>query len=56
MSMLPWSQLLQTATQLGLTPAQFWTLSILEWRALIGEAHGLDRGRLDELSTAFPDG
>jgi uncharacterized phage protein (TIGR02216 family) len=53
--MLPWPHLLRAASQLGLTPSQFWALSVLEWRALMGEAQGLDRGRLGELCQAFPD-
>jgi hypothetical protein len=55
MSMLPWSDLLRAASQFGLTPSQFWTLSVLEWRSLMGEAQGLDRGRLSELCRDFPD-
>ena len=55
MSLLPWSDLIKAASQFGLTPSQFWALSVCEWRALMGEGQGLDKGRLDELSAAFPD-
>lgn len=56
MSVLPWSQLIPAASQLGLTPSDFWALSVREWRALMGEGQGLDRARLGELIKAFPDG
>jgi uncharacterized phage protein (TIGR02216 family) len=55
MSVLPWPDLLVAAPQLGLTPSAFWALSVAEWRALVGQGQGLDRGRLAELSAAFPD-
>ena len=56
MSLLPWSDLLRAAAQFGLTPNQFWALSVVEWRALMGTDQGLDQQRLDELCNAFPDG
>jgi Phage tail assembly chaperone protein, TAC len=55
MNVLPWSQLLSAAAQIGVTPAAFWALSVKEWRALMGEGFGLDTGRLSELMAAFPD-
>jgi hypothetical protein len=55
MSLLPWSNLLQGAHQIGLKPTEFWALSVFEWRALFGEGQGLDKGRLGELCQAFPD-
>ena len=55
MKLLPWSDLLLAACQLGLTPQAFWSLSVLEWRALMGEAQGLDVARLSQLCSAFPD-
>jgi hypothetical protein len=54
-SALPWSDLLRAATHFGLTPPQFWALSVTEWRALVGESPGLDGARLADLSAAFPD-
>ena len=55
MSGLPWPHLLQAANQIGLTPVQFWALSVFEWRSLMGDGQGLPYGRLDELCRAFPD-
>ena len=55
MSVLPWRELLLAASQLGLTPARFWALSVFEWRALMGEGPGLDGAGLRDLIRAFPD-
>jgi Phage tail assembly chaperone protein, TAC len=55
MSVLPWSQLIPVASQLGLMPSAFWALSVFEWRALMGEGQGLDAARLSEMCAAFPD-
>ena len=55
MSVLPWADLVSAASRTGLTPQAFWSLSVFEWRALMGEASGLDSGRLGELCRAFPD-
>lgn len=55
MSVLPWSELIVAANQFGLSPPMFWSLSVFEWRALMGEAQRLDGTRLAELSAAFPD-
>ena len=55
MSVLPWPQLLSAANQIGLAPTQFWTLSVMEWRALMGAGHSLDSAQLADLCRAFPD-
>jgi uncharacterized phage protein (TIGR02216 family) len=55
MTILPWQQLLNAACRLGLSPDQFWALSVFEWRALMGQGQGLDPARLQELCQAFPD-
>ncbi|MEN9855451.1 MAG: Phage tail assembly chaperone protein [Pseudomonadota bacterium] len=55
MSALPWPDLLRFAQHIGVTPQQFWALSIAEWRALVGPAQGLSPNRLAELCQAFPD-
>lgn len=55
MSILPWRGLIANAHQMGLTPSQFWGLSVLEWRAVMGEGQSLDVTRLGELIDAFPD-
>jgi Phage tail assembly chaperone protein, TAC len=55
-SVLPWRDLLHGASLCGLTPTQFWDLSVFEWRALSGETKALDATRLGELCREFPDG
>ena len=55
MSVLPWREFLVAASQLGLTPVEFWALSVFEWRALMGDGAGLPSSRLEELCRAFPD-
>lgn len=45
-------------TQLGLTPTEFWRLTPLELRLMLGLETGmpvLNRARLAELAAAFPD-
>ena len=54
-SLLPWRDLLCGGAHFCLKPAQFWALSVFEWRALMGEGQGLPSGRLEELCRAFPD-
>jgi uncharacterized phage protein (TIGR02216 family) len=57
MAKTPWSLLLASALRLGLTPTQFWRLSLKEWRALntpqLGEA--LPRSAFESLARQFPD-
>lgn len=59
MTALDWAGLLTIGLQrLGLTPAEFWRLTPVELRLMLGPAAGaaaLGRGRLDELVAAFPD-
>ena len=55
MSVLPWPELLRAAIPFGLTPVEFWALSVFEWRALMGDGAGLPSSRLEELCRAFPD-
>jgi uncharacterized phage protein (TIGR02216 family) len=44
------------AQQIGVAPAQFWRLSLKEWRALISPAHdALTRATFDALAQRFPD-
>jgi uncharacterized phage protein (TIGR02216 family) len=53
----PWARLLAMAQKLCLAPAEFWRLSVREWRALV-ERHedALTRELLRELMQRFPDG
>lgn len=56
MSPAPWEPWLRRAVQLGIAPAAFWRLSVREWRALLGPAHGpLSRAEFDLLRQRFPD-
>jgi uncharacterized phage protein (TIGR02216 family) len=44
---------------LRLTPAVFWSLSLVEWRALLDAQSGapaLSRAGLDALMRSYPDG
>lgn len=54
-NVLPWPDFLAAAPRLGLTPTQFWAVSVREWRALVGEGQGLDPQGLSDLCAAFPD-
>ena len=43
---------------LGLTPREFWALTPIELRLMLGKGEGgalMNRARLDELTAAFPD-
>jgi uncharacterized phage protein (TIGR02216 family) len=51
-----WPAALRAALRLGLAPADFWRLSLAEWRALTGGAVPvLSRARLEALMARFPD-
>ncbi|MBE0452080.1 rcc01693 family protein [Roseovarius autotrophicus] len=55
-----WPALLRAGVQgLGLRPAEFWTLTPVELRLMLGEGHGprpMARAGLEALLAAFPDG
>jgi uncharacterized phage protein (TIGR02216 family) len=52
----PWPRLLAAALGLGLTPPQFWRLSLREWRALVApRAEQLTRAAFENLARRFPD-
>lgn len=59
MSGIDWAGLMRAGLQgLGLAPADFWRLSPVELRLMLGAdsaAPPLTRARLDELARAFPD-
>lgn len=41
---------------MGIAPAEFWRLSLKEWRALVSPAHEtLTRAAFDALARRFPD-
>lgn len=54
-----WAALMRAGLRdLRLTPAQFWALTPLELRVMLGAEAGtaaLTRARLEELAAAFPD-
>ncbi len=60
MSGIDWPGLMRVGLgRLGLTPEQFWRLSPVELRIMLGaepQAAPLTRSRLEELAAAFPDG
>lgn len=55
---IDWPGLMRVGLQgLGLTPAEFWQLSPVELRIMLGadQAPALTRARFEELAAAFPD-
>ena len=59
MSGIDWPGLMRAGlTGLGLRPAEFWRLTPVELRIMLGAeqaASALTRARFDELAAAFPD-
>lgn len=53
----PWAAMLKLAAGLGLAPAQFWRVSLKEWRVLVApdDSSVLPRARFDALAEQFPD-
>ena len=60
MSRIDWSGLMRVGLRgLRLTPAEFWRLTPIELRIMLGAeqaAGAVTRARLEELAAAFPDG
>lgn len=54
-----WAALMRAGMAgLGLRPAEFWALTPAELMLMLGDARGdtaMDRSRLEELISAFPD-
>ena len=53
-----WRARLRLAAAMGIPPAQFWRLSVAEWRALTEvapEAQAMERGILAALMKDYPD-
>lgn len=52
-----WAEMLRAAAGLGVGPADFWRLSLKEWRWLTGPAGGPGLGReaLTALMERYPD-
>lgn len=57
MSGTDWGAWLRLALQLGLAPADFWQLSLREWRLLTrsDQAHAMRRSEFEALARRFPD-
>ncbi|MBU2960139.1 phage tail assembly chaperone [Citreicella sp. C3M06] len=59
MQRFDWGILLRAGVRgLGLKPREFWDLTPVELRLMLGEDNGaapMGRARLDELLSAFPD-
>lgn len=55
--MIPWREWFAYAVlSLGLSPRDFWALTLFEWRALAPEGAGaMDRGGLEKLIALYPD-
>ena len=53
--MLPWSEMMRSALAAGIRPADFWRLSLKEWRWLAARGAGLKAGQLAELMAGFPE-
>jgi uncharacterized phage protein (TIGR02216 family) len=57
MAKTPWPLLVAAALRLGLSPAEFWRLSLKEWRALNSPhlSEALSRSAFESLARKFPD-
>ncbi|WP_417482982.1 phage tail assembly chaperone [Maricaulis sp.] len=57
MSRPEWLAALRLAARMGIAPAEFWRLSLIEWRALAGahDARPLSRRALQILMADYPD-
>jgi hypothetical protein len=53
----PWFAMLAAAQRIGVAPADFWRLSLKEWRALIAPppGAGMSRSAFEALAQQFPD-
>ena len=55
--MLPWGDMFRAAVKAGLTPTEFWLLSLKEWRWLVaGDGRALTTKDLLDLMKEYPDG
>lgn len=55
--MIPWRQWFAFAVcSLGLSPDDFWSLTLFEWRSLAPDGGGaMDRSGLEKLIALYPD-
>ena len=54
--MLAWNEMLRAAALMGIVPAQFWKLSLREWRALTTPSGpALPRTQFDLMMKRRPD-
>lgn len=54
--MLAWAEMLRAAALMGIAPAQFWKLSLREWRALTAPSGpALARKEFDLMMKTRPD-
>lgn len=54
----PWGQMLRTAALVGVSPAEFWRLSLREWRMLMdtpAASRPIRRGELERMAETWPD-
>lgn len=56
-SSIPWGGLLGAALRLGISPREFWQLSLREWQALSAvKKSDFRKADLSQLIDRFPDG
>jgi len=56
--MTPWAEMLRLAARAGVTPADFWRLSLKEWRMLTERLAGpvpMGRDGFERMMAAWPD-
>ena len=50
----PWAQMMRLAISIGITPREFWQLSVSEWKMLVGENNPtLNRHEFENLLKEF---
>lgn len=56
--MLPWADMFRAAVRVGVSPAEFWSLSLREWAWLVASEHiqPMHKEALRALLEAHPDG
>jgi Conserved hypothetical phage protein (DUF2376). len=56
---MPWAEMLRWSMAVGISPGQFWHLSLKEWRMLTQDPHGskpMGRDDLKAMMALWPDG
>lgn len=54
--MLPWAEMFRAGLRLGLSPSEFWSLSLREWRWLAAPSdRPMVQSTLYQLMSTYPD-